>query len=55
MTGEVQPLDISKRAKGYQGIWKRVPIGRALHLAFQLPAHLARTRSRRRSRSAARS
>ena len=27
MTGEVQPLDISARAKGYQGMWKRVPIG----------------------------
>src|SRR3954465_1875285 len=27
MTGEVQPLDISARARGYQGIWKRVPIG----------------------------
>ena len=27
MTGEVQPLDISPRAKGYQGMWKRVPIG----------------------------
>ncbi len=25
--GEVQPLDISERAKGYMGIWKRVPIG----------------------------
>ena len=27
ITGEVQPLDISARAKGYQGLWKRVPIG----------------------------
>ncbi|MFL6859048.1 MAG: aldehyde dehydrogenase family protein, partial [Allosphingosinicella sp.] len=27
MTGEVQPLDISPRARGYQGLWKRVPIG----------------------------
>src|SRR5688572_33108759 len=25
--GEVEPLDISERAKGYLGIWKRVPIG----------------------------
>ena len=25
--GEVQPLDISPRARGYQGLWKRVPIG----------------------------
>src|SRR3546814_12611948 len=27
MTGQVPPLDISKRARGYLGIWKRVPIG----------------------------
>ena len=25
--GEVQPLDISPRARDYTGIWKRVPIG----------------------------
>jgi acyl-CoA reductase-like NAD-dependent aldehyde dehydrogenase len=25
--GELQPLDISERAEGYQGIWKRVPVG----------------------------
>ena len=25
--GEIQPLDISPRAKGYIGMWKRVPIG----------------------------
>src|SRR3546814_20586258 len=25
--GEVQPLDISARARGYMGMWKRVPIG----------------------------
>lgn len=27
ITGEVQTLDISPRGKGYQGMWKRVPIG----------------------------
>ncbi|HEO65035.1 MAG TPA: aldehyde dehydrogenase family protein, partial [Spirochaetes bacterium] len=27
MTGEVLPLDISPRAKGYTSMWKRVPIG----------------------------
>ncbi len=27
MHGELQALDISPRAKGYQGMWKRVPIG----------------------------
>jgi acyl-CoA reductase-like NAD-dependent aldehyde dehydrogenase len=25
--GEVMPLDISARARGYSGMWKRVPIG----------------------------
>ena len=27
ITGEVMPLDVSERAKGYRGQWKRVPIG----------------------------
>jgi len=27
ITGEVMPLDISARARGYSGMWKRVPIG----------------------------
>lgn len=27
MIGEVLPLDISERADGYRGMWKRVPIG----------------------------
>jgi len=39
ITGEVLPLDISPRARGYSGMWKRVPIGPLLvHLAVQLPA-----------------
>ncbi len=42
MTGEVQPLDISARAKGYQGIWKRVPIGPcSLISPFNFPLNLA--------------
>ena len=40
--GEVQPLDISARAKGYQGIWKRVPIGPCSFIApFNFPLNLA--------------
>lgn len=42
MTGEVQPLDISSRAKGYQGIWKRVPIGPCSFISpFNFPLNLA--------------
>src|SRR5688572_13901801 len=42
MTGEVQPLDISKRAKGYQGMWKRVPIGPCSFISpFNFPLNLA--------------
>ncbi|MFC7499519.1 aldehyde dehydrogenase family protein [Enterovirga sp. GCM10030262] len=42
MTGEVQPLDISKRARGYMGIWKRVPIGPCSFIApFNFPLNLA--------------
>src|SRR5687768_14736563 len=42
MTGEVQPLDISKRARGYQGIWKRVPIGPCSFVSpFNFPLNLA--------------
>src|SRR5207237_7047673 len=42
MTGEVQPLDISPRAKGYQGIWKRVPIGPCSFASpFNFPLNLA--------------
>src|SRR5690606_37622371 len=42
MNGEVQALDISPRAKGYQGIWKRVPIGPCSFIApFNFPLNLA--------------
>lgn len=42
MTGELQPLDISKRARGYQGIWKRVPIGPCSFISpFNFPLNLA--------------
>lgn len=42
MTGEVQPLDISARAKGYQGMWKRVPIGPCSFVSpFNFPLNLA--------------
>ena len=42
MTGEVQPLDISKRAHGYQGIWKRYPIGPCSFISpFNFPLNLA--------------
>lgn len=40
--GEVQPLDISARAKGYQGLWKRVPIGPCSFISpFNFPLNLA--------------
>ncbi len=40
--GEVQPLDISSRAKGYMGIWKRVPIGPCSFISpFNFPLNLA--------------
>jgi acyl-CoA reductase-like NAD-dependent aldehyde dehydrogenase len=42
MTGEVQPLDISPRAKGYYGMWKRVPIGPCSFISpFNFPLNLA--------------
>jgi acyl-CoA reductase-like NAD-dependent aldehyde dehydrogenase len=42
MTGEVQPLDIAPRARGYQGIWKRVPIGPCSFVSpFNFPLNLA--------------
>ena len=42
ITGEVQPLDISARAKGYQGMWRRVPIGPCSFIApFNFPLNLA--------------
>src|SRR3954470_7190072 len=45
MTGEVQPLDISPRARGYQGIWKRVPIGPC---SFISPLNFPLTRAAKR-------
>ncbi|HEU0097268.1 MAG TPA: aldehyde dehydrogenase family protein, partial [Allosphingosinicella sp.] len=42
ITGEVQPLDISPRARGYQGMWKRVPVGPCSFIApFNFPLNLA--------------
>lgn len=42
MNGEVQTLDISPRARGYQGIWKRVPIGPCSFISpFNFPLNLA--------------
>ena len=40
--GEVQPLDISARATGYMGMWKRVPIGPCSFISpFNFPLNLA--------------
>jgi acyl-CoA reductase-like NAD-dependent aldehyde dehydrogenase len=40
--GEVQPLDVSARAKGYMGIWRRVPIGPCSFISpFNFPLNLA--------------
>jgi acyl-CoA reductase-like NAD-dependent aldehyde dehydrogenase len=40
--GEVLPLDISPRAKGYSGMWKRVPIGPCSFISpFNFPLNLA--------------
>ena len=42
MYGEVMPLDISARAKGYQSIWKRYPIGPCSFISpFNFPLNLA--------------
>ena len=39
--GEVMPLDISARAAGYRGMWKRVPIGPCSFIApFNFPLNL---------------
>ncbi len=41
MTGEVLPLDITPRAKGYTSMWKRVPIGPcSLISPFNFPLNL---------------
>jgi len=40
--GEVLPMDISPRAKGYSGMWKRVPIGPCSFISpFNFPLNLA--------------
>ena len=40
-SGEVFPMDISARAKGYTGQWKRVPIGSCSFIApFNFPLNL---------------
>jgi acyl-CoA reductase-like NAD-dependent aldehyde dehydrogenase len=40
--GEIMPLDISPRAKGYRGMWKRFPIGPCSFISpFNFPLNLA--------------
>jgi len=42
MLGEVLPLDVSARARGYTGMWKRVPIGPCSFISpFNFPLNLA--------------
>jgi acyl-CoA reductase-like NAD-dependent aldehyde dehydrogenase len=42
ITGEVMPLDISARARGYTGMWKRVPVGACSFISpFNFPLNLA--------------
>ena len=42
MRGELQALDISPRARGYRGMWKRVPIGPCSFISpFNFPLNLA--------------
>lgn len=42
VTGEVQPLDIGPRERGYMGMWKRVPIGPCSFISpFNFPLNLA--------------
>lgn len=42
ITGEVLPLDRSARARGYAGMWKRVPIGPCSFISpFNFPLNLA--------------
>ena len=49
--GEVLPMDVSPRARGYSGMWKRVPDRPVLvHLAVQLPAQPGRAQDRARAR-----
>jgi acyl-CoA reductase-like NAD-dependent aldehyde dehydrogenase len=42
IVGEVMPLDVSPRARGYTGMWKRVPIGPCSFISpFNFPLNLA--------------
>jgi acyl-CoA reductase-like NAD-dependent aldehyde dehydrogenase len=42
MVGEVMPLDIAPRARGYRGAWRRVPIGACSFISpFNFPLNLA--------------
>jgi len=42
INGEVQELEISARARGYRGMWKRVPIGPCSFISpFNFPLNLA--------------
>jgi NAD-dependent aldehyde dehydrogenases len=42
MNGEVQVLEISPRARGYRGMWRRVPIGPCSFISpFNFPLNLA--------------
>jgi len=42
MSGEVMNLEISSRAKGYRGMWKRVPVGPCSFISpFNFPLNLA--------------
>ncbi len=42
ITGEVMPLDISPRGRGYSGMWKRVPLGPCSFISpFNFPLNLA--------------
>jgi acyl-CoA reductase-like NAD-dependent aldehyde dehydrogenase len=42
IVGEVMPLDIAPRARGYRGMWRRVPIGPCSFISpFNFPLNLA--------------
>ena len=42
MNGEVQELEIAPRARGYRGMWKRVPVGPCSFISpFNFPLNLA--------------
>ena len=44
MYGETLPLDISARAEGYHGFWKRLPIGPCSFISpFNFPVNLGRS------------